>query len=585
MKFFSRLARASTAVFVLWSWGGTPALAQGLALEPELLVSGVDRTTVMTHAGDGSGRLFIVQQTGSILIWAEGQLLPQPFLDIGALVSCCGERGLLGLAFHPDYSSNGSFYVVYTDVTPNENDVWDVLLARYQVSSDPDLADASSGTLLMRIEQPFGNHNGGNIAFGPDGYLYSSSGDGGSQFDPDGRGQSLDTRLAKLLRIDVDQTDPGREFAIPPTNPFASDSPAGCSESCVTPPCGQTCDEIWALGLRNPWRFSFDRATGDLYLGDVGQATWEEIDRQPAASPGGENYGWNNMEGMHCFEPETDCNDGSLTLPILEYNHDLGCSVTGGYVYRGSEQPQLDGVYLFGDWCSGTVWGTVPRCDNVDEAQVLAETSFGIAAFGEAEDGELLVTEYESSGGAIHRLRLAESSGGPALRIDPERIDFGQLPAGTPASIEVLLTNENLGPEALKIADLSLADSDHFTLDETGGSAPCGTLLPCLSPGESCTVEVSFEASGEAWFLDQLWAPGNSVLTGTAVGACTASAVVNLQDVNVSADETFDACDSLTVDGLHVESGATATLRAGVRITFFDGAVIEGGLAAAAGLP
>ncbi len=580
------LALAGVAALALGAAvaAGAPARAQGLELESELLAAGLSRPTVVTHAGDGSGRIFLVRQAGVVWIWDGGGLVPQPFLDIASEVSCCGEAGLLGLAFHPDYAGNGLFFVAYTEVTPNAAGAFDLIVARYQVSADPDVADAASEQRLLRVEQPFTNHNGGNLAFGPDGKLYVGSGDGGSGGDPGDRGQSLDTLLGKLLRIDVDAADPGREYAIPADNPFAGDGPAGCPESCVSPPCGTTCDEIWARGLRNPWRFAFDRESGDLYTGDVGQGSWEEIDFQPAASPGGENYGWRRMEGAHCFNPATSCDDGTLTLPILEYGHNVGCSVTGGPVYRGAAFPRLDGVYLYGDFCSGTIWGTVPRCDGVWESREVAATPFGISTFGEDEAGEIYVADL--FGGAVHRLRLAPTSGGPALRIDPSPIDFGQVAAGPAHSIEVLLTNENAGPEAVRIAGLGLAAGAPFTLDVDGGSAPCGTPTPCLPPGASCTVELRFQSSAEAWFVDTLDAPANSDVRSAAVGACTAAANVTLANRTVSADETFDACSVLaTGPAFSVAAGARAVLRAGTRIEVGDGSTIAGELIATAGLP
>ena len=310
------LASALLAPQVAW--------ARSLALELEQIVDGLTRPVSIADARTRSGRLFVAQQTGEIRIVDGAALLPNPFLDLSDLVSCCGEQGLLGLAFHPDYATNGFFYVHYTDLNGGS------VIARYSVSSsDPNAADASSSLTLLTWPQPFGNHNGGQLAFGPDGFLYIGVGDGGDAGDPDNRGQDLTTLLGKVLRIDVDSTDPGLNYAVPPSNPFFGSPP--------------TLPEIWAYGLRNPWRFSFDRGTGDLFIGDVGQNAVEEIDFQPAASPGGENYGWRLMEGSSCFNPPTNCNDGSLILPILEYSHFLGCSVTGGYVYRGSLYPQLRG--------------------------------------------------------------------------------------------------------------------------------------------------------------------------------------------------------------------------------------------------
>ena len=269
-----------------------PALAAD-AIELELLAGGLDRPLGLIDAGDGSGRLFIVEQVGSIRIHDNGEVLSTPFLDLSSRVSCCNERGLLGLAFHPDYAQNDFFFVNYTDASGR------TVVSRFSVSGDPNRADAGSEVEVLSFDQPFSNHNGGHLAFGPDGYLYIATGDGGSGGDPQNNGQQLDTLLGKILRVDVD----GLPLAIPPDNPFVGDTTAR--------------DEIWAYGLRNPWRFSFDRRTGDLFIADVGQDRREEIDLQPSGSPGGQNYGWRRMEGSICFQPASGCTDGSLVLPIL----------------------------------------------------------------------------------------------------------------------------------------------------------------------------------------------------------------------------------------------------------------------------
>jgi len=264
------------------------------------IVSGINSPLAITHAGDGSGRLFITLQVGRILIHDGQQVLPSPFLDIGALVSTDGERGLLSAAFHPNYVSNGFVYVNYTDLNG------DTVVARYTVSADPNVADPASAVILLTISQPFANHNGGQLQFGPDGYLYIGTGDGGGGGDPSNNAQNLNSLLGKMLRIDVNA---GPSYGIPPNNPFIGDPAA--------------LPEIWALGLRNPWRFSFDRLTGDLWIADVGQANLEELNIQTASSAGGENYGWRLMEGDSCFNPASGCNDGSLTLPVLQYDHSL----------------------------------------------------------------------------------------------------------------------------------------------------------------------------------------------------------------------------------------------------------------------
>jgi glucose/arabinose dehydrogenase len=338
----------------------------------------------MAQPGDGSARLFIVQQGGEILILdtENDELLPFPFLDLSALVSCCDERGLLGLAFHPDYENNGWFYVDYTDVNG------DSVVARYRVATDSNLADPTSGQILLTQRQPFANHNGGQIAFGPDGYLYIGLGDGGSGGDPDNNGQRRTTLLGKLLRIDVDSESP---YAIPEDNPYAG--------------AAFTRREIWAFGLRNPWRFSFDALTGDLFIADVGQNEWEEVNFQPAEGTGGRNYGWRVTEGNHCFRPSGNCDTEGLTPPILEYSHDEGCSVTGGFRYRGEAIPDLYSTYVFGDYCSGTIWGATPDEEGLWHRQVLLETDLFISTFGEDEARELYVADLR---GSIYRFTLAE---------------------------------------------------------------------------------------------------------------------------------------------------------------------------------
>ncbi len=348
-----------------------------LTLEP--LVSGLARPTFLTHAGDGSGRLFVIEKPGIIRVIHDGELLDEPFLDIRDVVDDSGnEQGLLGLAFHPDYASNGRFFVAYT--TDDTNSV-----AEYRVTADPNVADPESGVVLIAAPDQYANHNGGMLAFGPnDGYLYISMGDGGSSGDPLNSGQSLDTLLGKILRIDVDAGDP---YGIPDGNPMLQNGGAE--------------PEIWAYGLRNPWRFSFDRDTGDLWIADVGQNRLEEINFQPADSDGGENYGWRIMEASDCFNPQSGCDTNGLVLPVFEYDHGQGCSVTGGYVYRGDAIPGLQGTYLFTDYCTGNFWATRATGDGFDTER-LGTIPGGVSAFGEDEDGELYVVNDPD--GIIYRL-------------------------------------------------------------------------------------------------------------------------------------------------------------------------------------
>ena len=348
------------------------------ALAPGKQVASVEKPTSITHANDGSRRLFITEQAGRIVITRDNVQLKEPFLDIRGRVSCCGERGLLSVAFPSGFREKGYFFVNYT------NRSGDTVVARYRVTKDPDRADAASEEVILTVKQPFANHNGGQLVFGPDGYLYFGMGDGGSAGDPYGNGQNRGTLLGKLLRIDVGSN--ARPYAVPTSNPFVGKKGAR--------------PEIWALGLRNPWRFSFDRKTGDLFIADVGQNKYEEVDVQPASSKGGANYGWNNMEGLHCFKSKT-CDTSGLVLPVVEYGHDSGCSVTGGMVYRGRMFPSLDGIYFYGDYCSGRVWG-MQRSGEQWLAKELMHTKLSISTFGEDEDGELYVADYD--GGGIYRI-------------------------------------------------------------------------------------------------------------------------------------------------------------------------------------
>lgn len=356
-------------------------------LTVELAASGFDLPVFVTAPpGDPSRLVVLEQNSGRVWLIKDGEVLAEPFLDLGSKVRADSfERGLFSLAFHPDYSTNGRLFVAYTGASAA------TVVEEYGRSANPDLADGDTGRIILAQEQPFANHNGGMIAFSPvDGFLYIGLGDGGSRDDPSGNGQNLSTRFGKILRIDVDGGDP---FAIPPSNPFAGVE--GADET------------IWAYGLRNPWRFSFDRLTGDLYIGDVGQEAREEIDFQPFDSPGGENYGWNIAEGFACRGGGGACgSDPAFTPPIHDYSQFLTRSVTGGHVYRGSAIPGLQGVYFFADFISGSVWSF--RFTNgvltefTDRTAELNPTRSLISSFGEDASGECYIVDHRA--GAIYRI-------------------------------------------------------------------------------------------------------------------------------------------------------------------------------------
>ncbi|HXL35519.1 MAG TPA: PQQ-dependent sugar dehydrogenase [Gemmatimonadales bacterium] len=364
--------------------GGPPLPGETGNLELQPVASGLSSPLYLT-APAGDPRLFIVEQAGRIRIVESGQLLAQAFLDIRDRVASGGEEGLLGVAFHPNYAGNGYFYVDYTHLN-NARDTLYTLIERYSVSPAPDSADSASHKVILRIVQPYTNHNGGLVMFGPDGMLYIGMGDGGSGGDPENRAQNPDSLLGKLLRIDVDHGDP---YAIPASNPFAA---------------GGGAPEIWALGLRNPWRYAFDRAAGLLYIADVGQNLWEEVSVAPAAQ-GGLNYGWRIMEGLHCFNA-TSCSSTGLVQPVVEYGHANGCSITGGFVYRGTRAPSLVGQYFYSDYCSGWM-----RSFAYANGAVTGQTTWSlnvslgnVLSFGEDSAGELYVL---SAGGSIYRIAPA----------------------------------------------------------------------------------------------------------------------------------------------------------------------------------
>lgn len=366
MRFFRR---AFIAASVLLAAG--PAGAESLAVE---VVAGGLEAPLYVIAPPRDDRLFVVEQSGRVRIIEDGRLLKTPFLDISTRLKFGGERGLLSLAFHPDYAGNGFLFVNYSEKGSGAT-----IVKRYRVTADSDRADPASAHLILRVAQPYSNHNGGHILFGPDGMLYIAMGDGGARGDPQGNGQNRASLLGALLRIDIDRGDP---YAIPPDNPFVGDADAR--------------PEIWAWGLRNPWRIAFDAAAGLLYVADVGQDEWEEVTIAHAAA-GGLNHGWNVMEGSHCFL-ERNCDAAGFVPPAYEYDHDEGCSITGGLVYRGAAIPALSGHYVFSDYCAGFLRSLRYADGRVAETHAWSVGDIGrVTSFGQDAAGEIYITNSDGN--------------------------------------------------------------------------------------------------------------------------------------------------------------------------------------------
>jgi glucose/arabinose dehydrogenase len=455
------------------------------------VASGLSNPVFVTHAPGDHDRLFILEQRGRIRILKDAQILPTSFLDISTQVSLGGEQGLLGLAFHPDFANNRQFYVNYT------NTAGDTVVARYTASeSDPNRADPTGDTILF-VDQPFVNHNGGWIDFGPDGYLYVALGDGGDQADPNNRGQSITGELlGNILRIDVNQdsfpADELRDYGIPPDNPFVGRT-------------GE--DEIWAYGLRNPWRNAFDTKTGDLWIADVGQGDWEEVNYQPASSQGGENYGWDCREGLQCTT-FSECNCATLPtkLPIHVYSHDTGeghCSITGGLVYRGCEIPDLDGAYFFADFCSGQIWSltydgaiawVTNRTAELAPASPLAITS--ISSFGTDAAGEIYFCDRASLTGEIYK--IVPATGSPQL-IGSDPPD-GSIDARTPLAFDGI-TKRGINTITLFFDQQTHCTSpNHFRVEQQGGASSPPLVSAVQSvPNNGVQVSLSRPVDPLAW--------------------------------------------------------------------------------------
>jgi uncharacterized repeat protein (TIGR01451 family) len=490
-------------------------------------IDGFVHPTHLTSARDGSGRLFVVEQPGRIRIIKNGALLATPFLDITAgLGNVTGSKGLLSVAFPPDFASKQHFYVNYV-VSPAGCDVGCdgiVVVARYFVTANPDVADANSEQILL-TEEPFLDHWGGELAFGPlDGYLYFGIGTG-SAASPDALGQDISVLRGKILRIDVETGNPAT-YTIPPSNPYKNTANAR--------------GEIWALGVRNPWSSSFDRQTGDFYIADVGQSTHEEVDFQPAGGPGGFNYGWNIMEGSLCFSPPTGCDTTGLVLPVVEYDHSLGCSITGGTVYRSTRYPSFQGIYFYGDWCSGRLWG-LQRTGGSWQSALLYDTTLSIIGFAEDESGRLWISDY--NGGAIY----------PVVEGPPPNVDLSlrqsdssdPCAAGTQLAYTIKVTNNSAPPATGVLVTDTMPTGTTFVSANSslGNCARSGTTVTCRIPS---------------------LAGGTSATITLIVKPTTAGSIANITNLAANEPDTNASNNSST-------ENTTITASSDLKITVTDG--------------
>ncbi len=516
---------------------GPGDLVPSLSFVP--VVTGLSQPVLVTNASDGSGRLFVLERVGRVRVISNtGSLLPTSFLDLTSIVGSSGsEEGLLGLAFHPNYESNGLFFVAYTDTSGN------LVLAKYSVSADPNVANPASAATVLTISHPGNaNHNGGMLAFSSDGYLYWSTGDGGGAGDVPNNAQNTNVLLGKILRLDVNSGSP---YAIPSDNPFVGVSGAR--------------GEIWDYGLRNPWRFSFDRGTSDLYIGDVGQGSREEIDFEPSASSGGLNYGWRVMEGSLCFNPSSGCDTSGKIFPVAEYdNTGATCAVTGGYVYRGSQSAPMTGIYFYGDYCSGEIWGLLQQSPGVWDSDLITDTSFFISSFGEDEAGELYLTDYST--GTVQKI-IGPSAPVPTATFTPGPIEsptftpvpgasptptitFTPLPSltplptftGLPSATPSLPSDGSLAGQVIasKPVTISLFDSSNVLV--TSVTANADGTFNLSAPAGTYTVIAS--ASG---FLS---AQGSAIITA---GSTTTKPTINLVAGDIDGNNVIDQFDAITL--------------------------------------
>lgn len=467
--------------FALFCLSGALLFGQGNSqIQLDRIAQGVSQCTDIQSPRDGSGRLFLVQQSGLIRVWRDGALVAGNFLDLRGRISTGGERGLLGLAFPPGFAEKRYFYVNYT------NPAGATVVSRWRVNgANENQAEAGSEQILLTVNQPFSNHNGGQLQFGPDGMLYIGLGDGGSANDPQNNGQNPRSLLGKMLRINVEPNL--ARYEVPADNPFVGNA--------------NYAPEIWALGLRNPWRYAFDRETRDLYIADVGQNAFEEIDFQSGSSRGGENYGWVTMEGFNCVR--SGCNTQGLTLPVHVYPRSEGVSVTGGYVYRGARYANLRGMYLYGDYVTGKLWGLRRQGDQwVNQLLIDLGRGFSISTFGEDEDGELLIANYGS--GDIFRIRGA--AGAPQLSsagiVNAASFQEGLVPGSlaTAFSSGALAANQTIAasrvPLPLSLGGVQLrvgnVDAPLLAVVRNASGEQINFQVPWrLTPGERVSVVVT----------------------------------------------------------------------------------------------
>ncbi len=418
-------------------------------LENAFLNLTFNRPVDLQHAGDGSNRIFVVEQAGRILVFPNDRNTPSSkvFLDITSRVKSAGnEEGLLGLAFHANFKSNGYFFVDYTRSTTIPGAASQTTISRFKVKDgNPDEADPNSETIILQITQPYTNHNGGQIVFGPDGYLYIAMGDGGSGGDPQNNSQNKSSHLGKILRINVDQSGGGKNYSIPSDNPFAGNT-QGWKE------------EIWTYGMRNPWRFSYDKETNRWWCGDVGQNKFEEVDILER----GKNYGWRIMEGKSCYNPSTGCDTTGLTFPIIDYGRSLGASITGGYIYRGLRVPELIGAYIYTDFVSGRIWALRYDGSTVTENSEILSSGMNISSFGVDQNNELYICAFN---GKIWRF-VATSSG--KINLNTNQLDFGSVQINNSATRQIEISNQGNAPLIISTVSITGTAASDFSTDFSG---------------------------------------------------------------------------------------------------------------------